>query len=146
MATLELFVHNLFNRGPVKCLHVILVLKHFGRLDYRASRQRENLEKSAVKGDQVFVYQQITGNDIIIQRKTEQRADFVIMVIGEALAVSHKDQKEIQNQFMVTEAGEIPTPQEAVTDPGEASFYLSDAIADKGFPVGHMFLLRLRMV
>ena len=63
------------------------------------------------------------------------------MVIGKSLAVGHKDQEEIQDQFMVAEAGEIPTPQKTVTDPGEASFYLSDAIADKGFPVGYMLLL-----
>jgi hypothetical protein len=68
------------------------------------------------------------------------------VVIGKCLAVGHKDQEEIQDQFMVTEAGKIPTPQKTVTDPGEAPFYLSDTIADKKFSVGHMFLLRLRMV
>jgi hypothetical protein len=68
------------------------------------------------------------------------------VVIGKSLTVSHKDQKEIQEQLMVTEAGEIPTLQKTVTDPGEASIYPSDAIADKEFSVGHMLLLGLKMV
>ena len=146
MVAVELFLHDLLNCSPVKCLHVILVLKHFGRLDHRDSRQRKDLEKGTVEGDQVFIYQQVAGNDIIIQRKTEQRADLVIVVIGKPLAVGHKDQEEIQEQFMVTEAGEIPSTQKTVTDPGEASFYLSDAIVDKGFSAGHVLLLGLRMV
>ena len=69
---------------------------------HRGFRQGEDLEKGAVKGNQVFVYQLVTDNNIVIYRKTEQRADLVIVVIGKSLAVGYKHQKKYRsNSFRV---------------------------------------------
>jgi hypothetical protein len=81
------------------------------------------LEKGAVKGDQVFVYQLITDNDIVIQGKTEQGTYLVIVVVGKPLAVCHKYQEKIQEQFILAEAGKKSSSQKTVADPGEASIY-----------------------
>jgi hypothetical protein len=47
---------------------------------------------------------------------------------------------------MVSETGKKSASQKTVTNPGEASVYLSDTIADKRFSVGHMLLLDVKVV
>ncbi len=47
---------------------------------------------------------------------------------------------------MMAEAGKKAASQKTVANPGEASVYLSDTIADKRFLVGHMLLQDVKVV
>jgi hypothetical protein len=134
----ELFAKYLLDCGGVKCFHVLPVLKQPGGPSHWALRQGEDLEKGAVKDDQVLVDQLIAGNDIVIYRKTEQGADLVIVVIGQPLTVSRKHEEEIQEQFIMGEAGKKAASQKTVADPGEASIYLPDTVANKRFSIDHV--------
>ncbi len=144
MITVELSADYLFDCGRIRCFHVLPVLEQLG-LIYRGSRQGEDLKKGAVKGNQVFFYQLVTDNNIVIYRKTEQRADLVIVVIGKTLAVGHKHQEKIQEQFISSEAGKKSASKKTVADPGETSVYLPDTIANKGFSIDHVLLQDVRM-
>jgi hypothetical protein len=105
MVAVELSADYLPDCGKVKCFHVVLVFEQPGGLLYSDLRQGEDLEKVAVKGNQVLFYQLVADNDVVIQRKTEQRADLVIVVIGKSLAIGHKHQEKIHEQFILGEAG-----------------------------------------
>ncbi|MFH0783731.1 MAG: hypothetical protein V2B20_17495 [Pseudomonadota bacterium] len=140
MATVELSADYLPDCGRVKCFHVVLVFEQPGGLLYNHSRQGENLKKVAVKGNQVFFYQLVADNNIVIHRKTEQRADLVVVVIGKSLAISHKYQEKIQEQFILGEAGKKAPSKKAVIDPGKTSVYLPDAIANKRVSIDHVRL------
>ena len=145
MATVELSADYLPDGGRIRCFHVVPVFEQLGGLIHRDSRQGEDLKKGAVKGNQIFFYQLVSDNNIVIYRKTEQRADLVIVVIGKSLAISHKHQKKIQEQFISGEAGKKAASKKTVTDPGETSVYLPDAIANKGFSIDHVRLQDVKM-
>ena len=141
----ELSADYLPDCGRIRRFHVVTGFEQSGGLMHRGFRQGEDLEKGAVKGNQVFVYQLVTDNNIVIYRKTEQRADLVIVVIGKPLTVSHKHQEKIQEQFNLGEASKKAASKKTVTDPGETSVYLPDAFENKGFSVDHVLLQDVKM-
>ena len=140
MVTVELSADYLPDCGRIRCFHVVSVFEQLGGLIHRDSRQGEDLKKGAVKGNQVFFYQLVTDNNIVIYRKTEQRADLVIVVIGKSLAIGHKPQEKIQEQFILGEAGKKAASKKPVADPGKTSVYRPDTIAIKGLSIDHVIL------
>lgn len=96
MVTVELSADDLPDCGRIGRCHIVPGFEQPRGLDHRDSRQGEDLKKGAIKGNQVFFYQLVTGNDIVFYRETEQRADLVIVVIGKSLAVGHQHQEKVQ--------------------------------------------------
>jgi hypothetical protein len=140
MVMVELSADYLPDCGRIRRFHVVTGFEQSGGLMHRGFRQGEDLEKGAVKGNQVFIYQLVTDKNIVIYRKTEQRADLVIVVIGKSLAVGYKHQKKIQEQFILGETGKEAASQKTVANPGKTSVYLPDTIANKGFSIDHVLL------
>jgi hypothetical protein len=62
------------------------------------------------------------------------------VVIGKSLAIGHKYQEKIHEQFILGKAGKKAPSKKTVTNPGKTSVYLPDAIADKGVSIDHVRL------
>ena len=91
------------------------------------------MKKGAVKGKQVFFYQLVTGNDIVIYREAKQRADLVIVVIGKSLAVGHKHKEKVQEQFISGEAGKKAASKKTVADPAKLPSIFLMRLQTRGF-------------
>ena len=50
-------------------------------------RQIQHLENSAVKGDEIFFYQNVSGFDVVIKAKLKQASDGIIAVKGQPIAI-----------------------------------------------------------
>ncbi|PIX89945.1 MAG: hypothetical protein COZ29_02565 [Candidatus Moranbacteria bacterium CG_4_10_14_3_um_filter_45_9] len=96
MVTVKLSANDLPDGGGIGHCHGFPGFKQPGWLDHRDPRQGEDLKKGAVKGNQVFFYQLVTGNEIVFYRETEQGADLVIVIIGKSLAIGRKQQEKVQ--------------------------------------------------
>jgi hypothetical protein len=59
----------------------------------------EDLEKGAVKGDQIFVYKPVSRLNVFIKADLQKRADGIIGVKRKAVAVRGKDKEEVQKDF-----------------------------------------------
>ena len=85
----------------------------------------------AVKCDQVLCDQGISGLDVFIQAQSHKSTDLIKAVIGESVAVGHKDQEEIQQQLVRLEAGPEAVAQKAMFDKGEAAVDSPDSFGVK---------------
>jgi hypothetical protein len=103
----------------------------------------------AVKSDQVFFDEPVSGRQVVVKGEAKQRADFVVAVVRQAVPVRDQDEKDIEQAFVLAQAAPEAIAQEAVLDKGEAAGDLSPAIRTQGLFFNHdvtslPMMLRLR--
>jgi len=62
------------------------------------------LKRISFKGDQVLIYQCVSGFDVIVEGHFGYGTYFIVHVIGHTSAVRDQYKKNIQDQRLVTEA------------------------------------------
>jgi len=113
--------NELTDGGRVPLIHLLLGFKRFCNLSDGLIRQREHLEQMPVKSDELFLDQRVSGEQILIGIDAQKGTDLVKAVVGESLAIGHQDQKQVEQELMVAEAGPEALSHKAVLDEGEAA-------------------------
>ena len=54
-------------------------------------RKGEDLVEAAIKGDEVFFDQCVSGKEVVIQGESKKCSDFMIAVIGQAVSIGCKE-------------------------------------------------------
>ena len=80
----------------------------------RLGRERQDLEASAVEGDEVFFDEAGAQLQVLVEGDFERGADSVVGVEADAVAVGGKHKEEVERAFLVAEGGEESFVQEAV--------------------------------
>jgi hypothetical protein len=88
----------------------------------------KHLKETAIKSNEIFFNEFIPGEDVLINRDTKKRADFIIAVIGESFTICHYSQEEVEQKLMVIKATEKPIMQKSMFNESETSGDLSDPI------------------
>lgn len=97
----------------------------------------EDLETMAVKGQQVFINERVSGRDIVVDTQAKGPADPVITVKGDAVSIGCEDQEAVKEDLMVGEALQETVLKEAVLDKGKASGDLSSSFWQERGSVNH---------
>ena len=63
----------------------------------------KHLKEGAVKSEEVFLDQGVSGLDIDVYGNAQVGADAIVTVKGHAVSVPCQDQKQIKQQFVVRE-------------------------------------------
>lgn len=107
----------------------------------------------AVKSDQVFFDQPVSGYQVVVEGEAKQRTEFVVAVVRQAVSVRRQDEKDIKQTLVLTQAAPEAIAQEAVLEKGEAAGDFSPAIRTEGLFFNHdvtslprMLRLRCRQV
>src|SRR6516162_919787 len=87
---------DLPNGGRVGLRHLLRAVQRGGRLEHGTEGQRQHLKEMAIKCDEVFFDERIARHEVVIQGQLQQCTDLIEAVIGQAVAVGYKDQKDIQ--------------------------------------------------
>jgi hypothetical protein len=103
------------------------------RVIFGLLRQFKDLKEGSVKGDQIFPNKAISGSDVFIEAKPEQRAYGVIGIIGQTVAIRDKTKEEVKKHFFLAETGEKTITYEAVRNKAETTLYTSQSIGVKNF-------------
>lgn len=97
----------------------------------------EDLEPVTVEGKEVFVDESISGQDVVVDPKAQDRADPVVAVKGDAVSIGCEDQEEVQEKLVVCETLKEPVPEEPVFECGKASRNLSSSFGHEEGSVNH---------
>jgi hypothetical protein len=116
------------NSGGVGLGHLLRAVKRCWRLEYRVGGQREHLKEVAIKGDEVLLEERITGDKVVIERELQQGTDLIEALGGQAVAVGHQDQQDVQQPLMVREAGPKAIAYEAMLKESKAAGDLADPL------------------
>jgi hypothetical protein len=119
---------DLPNGGGVGLGHLLYAVQRGWRLEYRVGGQREHLKEVAIKGEEVLLDERITGDEVVIERELQQGTYLIEAVVGQAVAVGHQDQKDVQQQLMVREAGPKAIAYEAMLKESKATGDLADPL------------------
>ena len=92
--------------GGIFRFEICRTAERLGSPPYRPRRQREHLEAGAIEGQQVFADEAVARFDIGIERAFECRADGVVAIEADAVAVAGENEKEIERALVVAELGE----------------------------------------
>src|SRR3990170_781141 len=128
---------------PPKCLvddvcNLILILIRFSLSVYwRLCGQIEHLEEGPIKSDQVFIYEGISGSDVIVHRKLEQGTNGIIGVEGQTLAVGDQDKEKGQKELFLIEGRKKAIREKAVRDKAEAALNASNPIGVEDLLLDH---------
>lgn len=128
MVSSQRVTDDLPNGGGVGWGHLLRAVKRCWRVEDRVSGQREHLKEVAIKGDEVLLDERMTGEEGGIERERQQGTDLIEAVVGQAGAVGHKDYKDVQQQFMVREAGPKAIAYEAMRKESKAASNLADPL------------------
>jgi hypothetical protein len=99
--------------------------------------QREHLKDVPVKHDEILVDQGISSEEGVIKGALEQRTNLIEAVVGQAVSVSHEDQKDIQQELMLAEAAPEALASAAMLEEREAAGNLADALGTQGTLFNH---------
>src|SRR5712671_6100512 len=77
-------------------------------------RKREDLEASAIEGDEVLGEQTVACLDVVVEDHLEDGADAVAPIEAHALTVGGQDEKQVQPLLVGGEGGEEAVAQQAV--------------------------------
>ena len=84
---LEAFFDQSAKWQGLLCVMLTFVRTIWQRLWRRRLRQIEDLEDRAVKGDEIFGDQSVSGLDILIELQFKERADRIVAVKGKPVAI-----------------------------------------------------------
>jgi hypothetical protein len=81
--------------------------------------QREDLEASAVEGDEVLSDEAVSGFEVGLEIDADDGADAIVAVEADSLAIAGEDQKEIEGLLGGLECSEEAVSEKAMVDEGE---------------------------
>lgn len=95
----------------------------------------------AIKWNKILVDQAIPGKDVFIRGNGNQRTYFIEAVIRKPLAIPNYDQKHINEQLMMGEAGPESFADKTMAEPGEATVNVSNSMTGEWSFLYHNVLL-----
>ena len=91
-----------------------------GGVEARFVGEREDLKAGAVEGDEVLVDERVAGAEVALQRDLQQRADRIVVIEAQAVAVGGEHQQHVEAELVGGERGEEAVAQEAMRQEGKA--------------------------
>lgn len=91
------------------------------------ARQREHLEAGSVECNEVLFDECLASCEVVVECHLERRANAIVRVEADAVAVAGKYEEEVERALRVAERCEEATVQESVGQMSEASLDATDA-------------------
>jgi hypothetical protein len=127
----EGFADGAVDGGGVFFEHVLLGLEEPDGWKEGGFGEGEHLKEVAVKGNQVFGDEGVTGLDVFIETEVKQGDDPIVAVERNPEAVANQDEEEIEKELLVGEALPEPIPKEAVFNGGKTAFEPAHPFGDE---------------
>jgi hypothetical protein len=95
------------------------------------------LENSAVKSDQIFVDQPVSGADVLVKIHLQQGANGVVTVKREPISIRGEHQKQVEKDFLLLQRGQESIAKKPVRDEAEPTIDAPDTIRVENFLFYH---------
>ena len=119
----------LMDSGRVFVLHLFMPFERWWLCS--GLGQREELEGTAIKSDEVLFDESVPGQDELIDADSQKGAHLVIGVKRQAVSVGHEHQEQVEQKLAVREGEEEALFEKAVLDKSEGAIDLTDAVGTK---------------
>ena len=89
--------------GRVGLGHLLRTVEWCWRLEHGTGWQREHLKEVPIKCNEVLFNERMTRDEVVIQGELQQRTNLIEAVVGQAMTISHQDEKHLEQECMLAE-------------------------------------------